>query len=166
MAVLYDKYVNSTDHTWYDSTNVLYSECYDNNDKFKNLKLVFKGGRTYLYKDVDINDYLLFKNSESNGKSANEFIIKKYKGFRITDTDLTQLNETKEHFINSTKSLNDKLICDLNYKIVMDNNTNEFTLYLDNDVIYKGKENEVSIFKLLKSMGINYSFSNKENNNE
>ena len=38
--VVYNRYVNNKDHTWYDSSNVVYSLCYDNNEATKNLKIV------------------------------------------------------------------------------------------------------------------------------
>ena len=66
--IVFNRYVNQEDHTWYDSSNVVYSKCYDTQStKFKTLKIVFKGGRTYLYKDVDADLYLQFKNAQSNG---------------------------------------------------------------------------------------------------
>ena len=66
--ITFNRYVNQEDHTWYDSSNVVYSKCYDTkSSKFKTLKIVFKGGRTYLYKDVDADDYLRFKTAQSNG---------------------------------------------------------------------------------------------------
>ena len=103
MAIIYNKYINNRDHNWYDSSNVLYSVCYDTNADKKTLKIVFKQGRTYLYKDVNVNDYLMFKNSESHGKSVNEYIIKKYKGVRLSDTSEDTLNTLKEEFINENK---------------------------------------------------------------
>ena len=52
--IVYNRYVNQEDHVWYESSNIIYSKCYDTqNSKFKSLKIVFKGGRTYLYRDVD-----------------------------------------------------------------------------------------------------------------
>ena len=112
MAIVYNKYINNRDHTWYDSSNVLYSVCYDTNAEKKTLKVVFKQGRTYLYKDVDVNDYLMFRNSESHGKSVNEFIVKKYKGVRLSDTTqetLDNLNDLKTEKSNISQKEMERL---------------------------------------------------------
>ena len=62
-------YRNSVDHTWYDSSNIIYSECFDTQDNSKRaVKIVFKGGRTYLYKEVEPLDYVLFRDAQSNGQ--------------------------------------------------------------------------------------------------
>ena len=44
--IVYNKYINNEDYTWYDSSNVIFSKCYDNNSDSKTLKIVFKDGRT------------------------------------------------------------------------------------------------------------------------
>ena len=76
--IVYNKYLDNQDYTWYDSSNVLFSKCYDDpNSNTKTLKIVFKNGRTYIYKDVDINDYITFKTAQSNGQAVNTFIIEK-----------------------------------------------------------------------------------------
>lgn len=161
MAIVYNKYVNNKDHTWYDSSNVLYSVCYDTNADKKALKVVFKQGRTYLYKDVDVNDYLLFRNAESHGKSVNEFIVKKYKGVRLSDTSQETLDALKEEFINENK-VTEEAFTNLAYHLEMNGETGEFRLSLNDKPIYEGVENQVSITRLLKSMNINYSYSELE----
>lgn len=161
MAIVYNKYVNNKDHTWYDSSNVLYSVCYDTNADKKALKVVFKQGRTYLYKDVDVNDYLLFRNAESHGKSVNEFIVKKYKGVRLSDTSQETLDALKEEFINENK-VTEEAFTNLAYHLEMNGETGEFRLSLNDKPIYEGIENQVSITRLLKSMNIKYSYSELE----
>ena len=52
-------------HTWYDSSNVKYSECVDENNKLKTLKVVFSNGTQYQYNNVDVRDFLLFENDSS-----------------------------------------------------------------------------------------------------
>ena len=38
--IVFNRYVNQEDHTWYDSSNVVYSKCYDTQStKFKTLKI-------------------------------------------------------------------------------------------------------------------------------
>lgn len=161
MAIIYNKYINNRDHNWYDSSNVLYSVCYDTNADKKTLKIVFKQGRTYLYKDVNVSDYLMFKNSESHGKSVNEYIIKKYKGVRLSDTSEDTLNTLKEEFINENK-VTEEAFTNLAYHLEMNDETNEFRLWLNDKVIFEGIENNVSILRLLKCMNIRYSYSAME----
>lgn len=163
MAIVYNKYINNRDHTWYDSSNVLYSVCYDTTADKKALKVVFKQGRTYLYKDVDVNDYLMFRNAESHGKSINEFIVKKYKGVRISDTSQETLDSLKDEFINENK-ITEEAFTNLAYHLELNNDTGEFRLKLNGKTIFEGIENQVSITRLLKSMNINYSFSQMEGN--
>lgn len=160
--IIYNKYTNNEDYTWYDSSNVVFSKCYDNNQDFKTLKVVFKNGRTYLYKDVNAGDYVCFRNSQSNGKAINDFIIKKYKGIRIADTDINKLNELKERFINDEIEIKQQPFSNLVYHIESNSETGEFILKLNNKIIFKGIEGQVSIFNLLKSMNIDYSFENVE----
>ena len=62
-------YENDVDKAWYDSSTVVYSECDDKENSLKTVKVVFKNGSTYLYKDVKVNDYLLFRESASQGKA-------------------------------------------------------------------------------------------------
>lgn len=156
--IIYNKYLDNQDYTWYDSTNVLFSKCYDNaNSNNKTLKVVFKTGKTYVYRDVDINDYLSFKTAESTGKSFDKHIIKKYKGFRIADVQLEKLEQLKENFIKETDNSADTQLKDLTYKIEYNEKNGEFILKMYDKIIYHGKENKVSLFSLLKSMNINYS---------
>ena len=159
MGVIFNKYINNKDHTWYDSTNVIYSLCYDSNTKDKVLKVVFKGGRTYLYKDVDVNDYVSFRMAESTGKAVNEYIVKKYKGVRLQDTDLGKLDELKEELENNDK-ITEEAFSNLAYHLSINNDSGDFLLSLNDKPIYKGKEGEVSIINLLKCMNIHYSISN------
>lgn len=163
MAIVYSKYTNNRDHNWYDSSNVVYSVCYDTNLTTKALKVVFKQGRTYLYKDVDVNDYLMFRNSQSQGKSVNEFIIKKYKGVRLSDTNIEEIDKLKEEFINENK-ITDEAFTNLAYRMEINGDTGEFRLLLNDRVIFEGIENQVSIQRLLKSMNINYSLSEMTDN--
>lgn len=163
MSVIYNKYSNSIDYIWYDSSNILYSECYDIDSENKNLKVIFKGGRTYLYKDVNIKDYLMVKMSESNGKMFNECIVKKYKGIRLSDTDLKQLEELKNRFTEEDKIINEeKIKNNLNYKLIFENDEKTFSLLLNDNIIFTGKDKEFSITQLLKCMNINYELEIKK----
>ncbi len=69
-----------------DSTNILMSEY---NKKNKTLKLTFKAGTQYEYKDVLDRDYLRFEVSESQGVVFNK-TMKKYESVKlgVVDTEL------------------------------------------------------------------------------
>lgn len=91
----YDKEAR-IDRAWYDSSSVLYSECEDKENELKTLKVVFKGGGTYLYKDVDVNDYIMFMHGGldgSNGKALNKYIKAKCEFEKLENTDVNLLNE-------------------------------------------------------------------------
>lgn len=105
MAVVVNKYENNIDKTWYDSSNIVYSECIDNVDDYKDLFITFKDGRTYHYKDVTVQDYLLFREDVSQGKALNKHITKKidkkpvYKFERLENKDLGVLSEEREKLL-------------------------------------------------------------------
>lgn len=156
--ITYNKYINKIDHTWYDSSNLVYSACYDTLAENKILKVVFKGGRTYLYKDVSPEDYLMLKGATSNGEQFNRHIVKKYKGVRISDTDLEKLEELKKQFIAENQKIEEALT-NLSYHMEINEKTGEFRLKLNDKVIYEGIEGNVSIVNLFASMHILYSTS-------
>lgn len=153
--ITYQKYENNRDHCWYDSSNVLYSECYDNGGPTKNVKVVFNGGRTYMYRDVANDDYILFRTAESNGKALNQY-IKQYETVRVMDTDLGALEEKKQTFINEYQEVMETPVGNLVYTLKYDDNTGDFMLCINDKPIFNGVEGEVSILNLFKSMGINY----------
>lgn len=85
---------NKIDRVWYDSSNIVYSECDDKENSLKTLRVVFKNGATYQYKDVNVNDYVMFVHGGldgSNGKALNKFIKPKCEFERIADTDVAEL---------------------------------------------------------------------------
>lgn len=99
MSKIYSYYENKNDdigikHTWYNSSNVKYSECVDEKDKLKKLKIVFSNGTQYQYNDVDVRDFLLFENSDSQGKALNRLIKeKKYEYVKLENADLEAIEE-------------------------------------------------------------------------
>lgn len=102
MSVIFNKLVENIDYCWYDSSNIIYSECNDKKDELKDVKVVFKGGRTYLYKKVNVQDYLKFRNDISQGKALRQYLDvktengnKKYEFIRVEDTDIDELEERK-----------------------------------------------------------------------
>lgn len=154
--ITYNRYINQEDHTWYDSSNIVYSKCYDTqSSKFKTLKIVFKGGRTYVYRDVDANDYLLFKQSESTGQGFNKW-VKKYDAVRIADTDIDSLTKLKESFDEQVKENEEIKLGELCYVIKFNDKTGEFTIELGDKVLFKGIEGQFSILNLFASLNIKY----------
>lgn len=156
--ITYNKYINKVDHTWYDSSNLVYTACYDNPGQTKSLKVVFKGGRTYIYKDVDATDYLKFKGAESNGSVFNAQIVKKYKGVRLADTDLDKLEEMRKGFAEENQKI-EQALGSLAYHMEINEETGEFRLKLNDKTIYEGVEGQVSIVNLFSSMHLLYSTS-------
>lgn len=84
------------DRVWYQSSNIVFTECLDNPDSLKTLTVTFKNNRRYRYDDVDVNDYVMFMHGGldgSNGKAFSKYIVSKYKGVKIEDasSDYVQL---------------------------------------------------------------------------
>ena len=151
---VYNRYIDSKDCTWYDSSNVYYSECQDSQSDVKQLRVVFKGGQTYLYHDVSIGDYIMFREAESTGSAIHKY-IKKYSYVRLPDSSVAELEERKKRFMEE-----ENIVIEENqgkrYTIVLDKKTNEFVLKSNDEVIFSGVEGEVSVIALLKSMAINF----------
>ena len=74
MSKIFHKYDNVIDKTWYESSNILYSECDESNTTKKTLRIIFNNGKMYEYSDVDVHDYLFFRDAESQGKAFNKYI--------------------------------------------------------------------------------------------
>ena len=81
-----------TDFTWYDSSNIKYSECTDPDNELKTLTVVFNNGSKYAYKDVDSTKYLLFREDASQGKALNKFIKGSYEYEKLENADVDMLN--------------------------------------------------------------------------
>lgn len=87
------------DRVWYQSSHIIYSECEDKENDYKTLKIVFKGGKTYVYKGVNVDDYVMFIHGGldgSNGKALNKFIIPKCECEKVEDTNLEELQKEME----------------------------------------------------------------------
>lgn len=183
MSVVLHKIIDEHEYCWYDSTNVLYSVCHDKKDDFKDVTLVFKGGRTYLYKNVDVNDYLKFRNSESQGKAlrqyfdvkVNEAGDKKYQIVRLSDINLDDLAEKrkeiedemkKEKAENVKKQEDEESV--IHYTFLEDNDM--VRLYKDGNLLVSGiSKSSISAADLLDALGIKYevkSIRNKDVNPE
>jgi hypothetical protein len=107
MSIRTNLYENEIDYCWYDSSNLLYSECVDNKNDFKTLYIVFKNGVKYVYKDVNVNDYLMFRTDLSQGIALNKY-LKKYKYEKLEMVNITELKEREE--IIKLKQLNETKI--------------------------------------------------------
>lgn len=111
MSKLFNYYQDNIDHTWYKSSNVKYSECIDNDNALKTLRIVFNNGTQYEYENVDVRDYLIFKNSDSQGKALNRLIKEKkyeYKKLDNVNVDVLeeeyQLRSGNAYFINNEET--------------------------------------------------------------
>lgn len=94
MAKKFNVYCNGIDKAWYDSSNIVYTECVDNENRPKTLRVVFSNGTQYQYEDVDVRDYLLLREDSSQGKALNRLIKeKKYEYKKLENADLEAINE-------------------------------------------------------------------------
>lgn len=93
MSKIFNVYSNDIDRTWYQSSNIKFSECIDHDNELKTLVVVFNNGTQYRYEKVDVRDYLLFRDAESQGKALNQYI--KPKGYayeKLENADLATLD--------------------------------------------------------------------------
>ena len=119
------------DRIWYDSSNILYSECDDKLNELKTLRVTFKNGATYEYSNVDVNDYLMFVNGGldgSNGKALNKYIKPKCEFKKLNDIEpSTIINECK-HLIEEKQKLSqnseEKDVRNIQFEIFIVINTN------------------------------------------
>ena len=82
------------DKTWYNSTNIKYTECIDKKDDLKDLIVVYSTGARYKYKGVNVHDYLVFRESDSTGKALNRLIKGgKYEFEKMDNADLNAIEE-------------------------------------------------------------------------
>jgi len=94
------------DRVWYNSSNVFYSECEDVVDDYKILRVVFNNGATYEYRNVDVNDYVMFVRGGldgSNGRALNKFIKPKCECERIEDLGKEKLTEELNRLLEEKK---------------------------------------------------------------
>ena len=107
--LIIDKYDSekNIDECWYNSSNIVYSKCYDKPNDYKDLEVVFSDGRRYKYLEMNIQDVLLFKVAESQGKALSKF-IKKYQFERMEKVDLAELQAKKMLLLEEKNNLNTK----------------------------------------------------------
>ncbi len=89
-----DENGNDIDRIWYKSSNVKYSECVDNDNALKTLRVVFNNGTQYQYEKVNVTKYLMFRDADSQGKALNQYIKSEgYEYKKIEDSDLDELEK-------------------------------------------------------------------------
>lgn len=126
MSKLFNYYVNDVDYTWYNSSNIKYSECIDKDGELKTLNIVFSNGTQYQYVGLTVQDYLLFRDSDSQGKALNKYIkAKGYEFKKLGDANLDDINNEYlfrtsngielEHCDDTIKlyDTNKRLLCEL-----------------------------------------------------
>ncbi|MBO6262082.1 MAG: KTSC domain-containing protein [Bacilli bacterium] len=124
---------NDVDRVWYQSSNIKYSECDDKDNSLKTLRVVFNNGTQYEYKDVNVNQYLLFRDAPSQGKALNEYIKSKgYEYEKLENADLATLDGELTFRMEdgifvfyedgklTIKDNKDKIICEREVKLTSD----------------------------------------------
>lgn len=163
------KYYNEEkkiEECFYESSNVYYSKCIDTPNALKTLIIVFKNGATYTYKDIDVKDYLNFRNDDSQGTALNKYInIKinnkpKYQYFRMSNSNLDELNvllnEIRSSKVNTKKE--NKSNIDITFNIKEDKSFN-ITINSEGEVYSLMNENDCvkNITNILDILKIPYS---------
>ena len=147
MSKILSVYNNETDKAWYNSSNIKFSKCIDHKNDLKTLDVVFNNGSTYRYKEVNVNDYLMFREAASQGKALNQYIKSKgYEYEKLPNADIGLIEE----------ELNDRSL-----QTYIIDNSERFTIYdyLGNTVYENTKlsEEEYSnIVNILKSVNVNF----------
>lgn len=101
MSKIYNKYENDVDKTWYHSSNIIYSECDDKENELKTVRIFFSTGRVYEYKGVKVNDYLMFRESSSQGQALNKY-IKTYECERLEDANVEDVKNAMYDYSSGT----------------------------------------------------------------
>lgn len=102
--IIINNYKDGVDETWYKSSSIVYTKFIENpSGNFGDLYVTFKGGSTYVYKDVDMpTRYLQFKhemNEDSAGKSLNSYIKPYYEYEKLEPLSLIELENRKNAII-------------------------------------------------------------------
>ena len=102
----------------------------DKDNEMKTLKVVFNNGSQYQYNKVHVQDYVLFKNSASQGKSLNQYIkAKGYEYEKLEDANIDSIDNelgfrmdggifvTYDGNTFIMKDNKDNIICERNVKL-------------------------------------------------
>lgn len=97
MSKIFGFYANDVDKSWYDSSNVKYSECDDHDNALKTLRVVFNNGTQYEYKNINVQDFLFFRDAVSQGKALNQYIKGKgYEYEKLENANMEALEDELE----------------------------------------------------------------------
>ncbi len=96
------------DRAWFDSTNAIYGECQDNPNELKTVKIVFKNGAQYIYEGIPVNNWLMFRESVSQGTALYKYFAcrdkktKKplYETRKIEDADLNVIQNEYQRLMS------------------------------------------------------------------
>ena len=170
MSKIFGFYANDEDTVWYESSNVRYSKCLDHDKSLKTLDVVFNNGTQYRYKNVNVNDYLLFREDLSQGKALNKYIkANGYEYEKLEDANIEALNDELEFRLRGGmfvfyKTNEEKLILKDNKDVILLERNVKFTqdsfdalceslravgkeLYIDVDYPIDDKESENKIIE-------------------
>lgn len=150
-------YINGTDYAWYDSSNVVCSMCTASGEGCM-VTVVFKEGRTYLYKDVAKEDYTLFRDGESQGKMVFS-ILRKYSQERLADTDLGALCGTLSALEAMERPMVDGLVLSLR-------GDGTYTLSKCGTAVSSGESGACSAVNVLTELGIPFSMYEMDEESE
>ena len=130
MSKIFGFYANDVDKSWYDSSNVKYSECDDHDNALKTLRVVFNNGTQYEYKNVNVQDFLFFRDAASQGKALNQYIKGKgYEYEKLENANMEALEDELEFRTQggvfvfyedgkfTMKDNKDKVICEKDVKL-------------------------------------------------
>ena len=130
MSKIFGFYANDKDTNWYQSSNIRYSECDDHDNELKTLRVVFNNGTQYEYKNVNVQDYLMFRNDTSQGKALNQYIkAKGYEYEKLEDANMEALEDELNFRLEEgifvyydgevfrMKDSTDNIICENNVKL-------------------------------------------------
>lgn len=107
MGKILSKYQDNLDKAWFDSSNVLYAECDDNDNSLKTVRITFKDGSTYEYKDVNVTDWLLFREDASNGKAFFKY-IKKYDFEKKDKLNTEDIKKELEYLLEEVRKVEEE----------------------------------------------------------
>ena len=80
------------DKAWFESSNVKYAECDDKEGELKTVRVVFNNGSQYQYNNVNVYDYLKFREDNSQGKAFNKY-LRKYEFEKLDFADLKKIDD-------------------------------------------------------------------------
>lgn len=100
------------ERAWFDSSMVIYTRMVEDPYENKgNLYITYKGGSTYLYKDVSYQDYLVFiagGTNGSHGKTINKIIKGSYEFEKLEPLSVEIIEEEKKRTIEELEKIKEE----------------------------------------------------------